>query len=91
MGTTGWMFAVYFMACAGPMPKSQLFWIGTLMRLATGFEVSSPIQLPDLPWSSSRLARASWPSRPAAGRMQWTEVFFHVWFVVLWNGSVNGG
>ena len=36
-GTTGWMLAVYFIALAGPMPKSQLFWIGTLMRLATGF------------------------------------------------------
>ena len=36
-GTTGWMLAVYFIACAGPMPKSQLFWMGTLMRLATGF------------------------------------------------------
>ena len=36
-GTTGWMLAVYFIASAGPMPKSQLFWIGTLMRAATGF------------------------------------------------------
>src|SRR5262245_12458070 len=36
-GITGWMLAVYFMAWAGPMPKSQLFWMGTLMRLATGF------------------------------------------------------
>src|ERR1700710_561093 len=36
MGTTGWMFAVYFMACAEPMPKSQLFWIGTLISAATG-------------------------------------------------------
>src|ERR1035438_3506581 len=36
MGTTGWMLAVYFIALAGPMPKSQLFWIGTLMRAATG-------------------------------------------------------
>src|ERR1035438_10409627 len=26
------------MAFAEPMPKSQLFWIGTLMRLATGFD-----------------------------------------------------
>src|SRR5208283_2563717 len=37
IGTTGWMLAVYFIALAGPMPKSQLFWIGTLMRAATGF------------------------------------------------------
>jgi hypothetical protein len=36
-GTTGWTFAVYFIAFASPMPKSQLFWIGKLMRLATGF------------------------------------------------------
>jgi hypothetical protein len=36
-GTTGWILAVYFIACAGPMPKSQLFWIGTLTRLATRF------------------------------------------------------
>src|SRR5450631_623963 len=36
-GMTGWTLAVYFIALAGPMPKSQLFWIGTLMRLATGF------------------------------------------------------
>src|ERR1035441_128060 len=26
------------MALAEPMPKSQLFWMGTLMRLATGFD-----------------------------------------------------
>ena len=38
-GMTGWMLPVYFMAFAGPMPKSQLFWIGTLIRLATGFWV----------------------------------------------------
>src|SRR5208283_730884 len=37
IGTTGWMLAVYFIALAGPMPKSQLFWMGTLMRAATGF------------------------------------------------------
>src|SRR5271157_2868943 len=36
-GMTGWTLAVYFIAFAGPMPKSQLFWMGTLMRLATGF------------------------------------------------------
>ena len=36
-GMTGWMLAVYFIASAGPMPKSQLFWIGTLIRSATGF------------------------------------------------------
>src|ERR1700681_3517357 len=38
-GMTGWTFAVYLMASAGPIPKSQLFWIGTLIRLATGFSV----------------------------------------------------
>jgi hypothetical protein len=32
IGMTGWMLAVYFIALAGPMPKSQLFWMGTLMR-----------------------------------------------------------
>ena len=37
IGMTGWMLAVYFIALAGPMPKSQLFWMGTLMRPATGF------------------------------------------------------
>src|ERR1019366_5327678 len=36
-GTTSWMLAVYFIALAGPMPKSQLFWMGTLTRLAMGF------------------------------------------------------
>src|ERR1039458_644344 len=36
-GITGWMLAVYFIAFSGPMPKSQLFWMGTLMRLAMGF------------------------------------------------------
>src|ERR1035441_8181269 len=36
-GITGWMLAVYFIALAGPMPKSQLFWMGTLTRLAMGF------------------------------------------------------
>ena len=36
IGITGWMLAVYFIALAGPMPKSQLFWMGTLIRLATG-------------------------------------------------------
>jgi len=35
-GITGWMLAVYFIALAEPMPKSQLFWVGTEMRLATG-------------------------------------------------------
>src|SRR5580704_15479170 len=39
IGMTGWMLAVYFIAWAGPMPKSQLFWIGTLTRLATGLSV----------------------------------------------------
>src|SRR5271154_274873 len=39
IGMTGWMLAVYLKALAGPMPKSQLFWIGTLMRLATGLSV----------------------------------------------------
>src|SRR5271165_1565101 len=37
IGTTGWMLALYCIALAGPMPKSQLFWMGTLMRAATGF------------------------------------------------------
>ena len=36
-GITGWMLTVYFIASACPMPKSQLFWNGTLMRFATGF------------------------------------------------------
>src|SRR5271170_3099566 len=37
MGITGWMFTLYCMAWLGPMPKSQLFWKGTLIRFATGF------------------------------------------------------
>ena len=37
IGMTGWMLSVYFVASAGPMPKSQLLWSGTLMRAAIGF------------------------------------------------------
>src|SRR5580692_1722374 len=57
IGMTGWTLTVYFIARDGPMPKSQLFWMGTLMRLETGF------------WSflasSASLACASSPAPPS--------------------------
>jgi hypothetical protein len=71
-GTTGWMLAVYFIAFAGPMPKSQSFWMGTLMRSATGFWsfLASSAALscsgfpapPPLEEVASAGARVRWPS-----------------------------
>src|SRR5208282_428960 len=36
-GITGWMFRTFWTRLSGPMPKFQLSWKGTLMRLAMGF------------------------------------------------------
>src|SRR5271165_5684181 len=36
-GITGWINVTFWERSAGPMPKFQVGWTGTLMRLATGF------------------------------------------------------
>src|SRR5208283_5492277 len=36
-GMTGWTSQIFWTRSLGPMPKFQVGWIGTLMRLATGF------------------------------------------------------
>src|ERR1039458_6939104 len=39
-GITGWMFSTSCVRLYGPTLKLLLFWMGTLMRLATGFWVA---------------------------------------------------
>jgi hypothetical protein len=54
IGTTGWMFRMFWVPFNGPKLKLVLFWNGTLIKSATGFCNSLASSVALLPAVSSR-------------------------------------